>query len=124
MSSVNFGGPLDFGSATYTDVLTRQASNDQIPGDANITATITPENSYFSVTAITSYIASLVPVPPANGDLPGGRKGPVPKQKVYQEVGRSDGTTPLHVRKGQAVYVSVTLDVPALPPCPALQPRK
>jgi hypothetical protein len=27
MSSVNFGGPLNFGSATYTDIVTRQASD-------------------------------------------------------------------------------------------------
>lgn len=124
MSSVNFGGPLDFGSATYSEALIRQASNDAIPADANITAVIVSENSYFTVTAITSYAISLVPVPPVDGDGPAGRKINQPKQKVYREVGQSDGTTPLHVRKGQAVYVSVSLDVPSTSVTPGLTAAK
>jgi hypothetical protein len=112
MSSVNFGGPLNFGSATYTDIVTRQASNDSVPADANVTAAIATPDSYFTVTAITSYVVSWEPLPP--GELPPGHKGRPPGQKVYTQVGQSNGKTPLHVSKGQAVYVTVSLDVPAI----------
>ena len=111
MSSVNFGGPLNFGSATYTDIVTRQASNDSVPADANVTAAIATPDSYFTVTAITSYVVSWEPLPP--GELPPGHKERPPGQKVYTQVGQSNGKTPLHVSKGQAVYVTVSLDVPA-----------
>jgi hypothetical protein len=110
MGSVNFSGPLDFGSATYGDAVSRNASNESVPSDANVTATIGTANAYFAVTAVTSYVVSLEPVPP--GELPPGLKGPPPKQKVYTQVGQSNGKTPLHVAKGQAVYVSVSLTVP------------
>jgi hypothetical protein len=111
MASVNFGGALGFGTATYLDAVTRSASNDSVPSDANVTANVGGGSSYFAVANVTSYDVSWEPVPPE--DLPPGHRGPPPKQKVYTQVGQSDGKTPLRVVKGQAVFVAVLLMVPA-----------
>jgi hypothetical protein len=115
--AVNFGGPIDFGTATYSDSVSRRASNDSVPADANVTANIAgAESSFFVIGNVTSYEVSWKIVPP-----PPEHKGPPQKQKVYKKVGQSDGKTPLHVSKGQAVSVSLALRLPStkVPPGPA-----
>jgi LGFP repeat len=112
MVSANWtiGEALDFGSASYGDLVSRNASNDGVPSSANVTAAVTGD-SPFAVSAVTSYIVSWQEVAPS--ELPPGHEGPLPKEKVYTQVGQSDGTTPLYVAKGQAVTVSVSLTVPS-----------
>ena len=52
MSSVNFGGPLNFGSATYGDSFARLASNDGVPANANVTAAVDAGQSLIKVAAV------------------------------------------------------------------------
>ena len=90
MASVAFGGPLEFGSATYGSVVTRDAINAAVPSNAVVTASIAPANASFEVTSVTAY------------DVVGG---------LPVQAGQSDGKTPLHVKKGQAVHVRATLRI-------------
>jgi len=101
-------GHIDFGTATYLNSLRGEATNDSVLSDANVTAKIEGPNSLFVVENITSYNVSWQMVPP-----PDGQKGPPKKEKVYTEVASTNGVTPLHVLKGQAVIAEVALVVPS-----------
>ena len=107
MATVSFGGPLEFGAASFGDTVTRNAQNESVPSDAIVTASIAPASTLFSITSVTAYNVAIVDVP-----LPPGHVGPPLKKKVYTQTGRSDGKTPLPAHKGQEVDVLVELAVP------------
>jgi hypothetical protein len=104
---LNFGGPLDFGWVTYGDVVSHDVHFENVPSDGSVTAAITPPNSYFTI-AVSVYAVSWE----WGENPPGVNKRRPPKDKVYTQVGQSDGTRPLPVSKGQALYVTVELRVP------------
>ncbi len=115
MSSVNFGGPLDFGFApmetssitTRGTIASRRTQTLLQPLQVRI--------PYFIVTRLTSYAVTFGYVDMGKGDLPeGGHQQPPQKQKIYTQVGQSNGKTPLHLDKGQALDISVSLSVPAI----------
>lgn len=107
MATVSFGGPLEFGILGFADSVTRDARSDSVPAAAIVTAAIVPASASFSILSVTAYDVTHVDVPP--GEVPPGHVGPPPKQRIFTATGHSDGKTPLHVKKGQAVDVRVGL---------------
>lgn len=101
---------IDFGSASYQDRIERFFTIEPVQSDFNVTAKVDTGDPYFVLASVATYNVSWETVDPS--ELPPGHRGPPPKQKVYTQVGQSDGTTPLHVAKGQALFVYVTLEVP------------
>ncbi len=106
---MNFPVSLDFGSVTYGNVVSREMSVDKVLTDAKVSASISGGGSLFTLQLVADTV-SLEPVDPS--ELPPSHKGPLPTQKVYTQTGSSDGTTPLQVAAGQALFVYVTLKVP------------
>src|ERR1039458_1180865 len=101
MAPVSFGGPLEFGAASFGDTVTRNAQNESVPSDAIVTASIAPASTLFSITSVTAYNVAIVDVP-----LPPGHVGPPLKKKVYTQTGRSDGKTPLPAHKRSEEHTS------------------
>ncbi|MEP6492202.1 MAG: hypothetical protein ABJF01_05970 [bacterium] len=92
---------LDFTSASIGLIQISRA-----PIDAQLLARIEGGPAYFKLDSVIVYDVVNQIVDP--GELPPGHKGPPPKQKIYTEVGRSNGTTPLAVTAGQFIEVRVT----------------
>src|ERR1022692_2433919 len=81
MATVSFGGPLEFGAASFGDTVTRNAQNESVPSDAIVTASIAPAATLFSITSVPAYNVAIVDVP-----LPPGHVGPPLKKKgIYPD---------------------------------------
>ena len=77
---------------------------------AMLTAHIQSANSPFTVYSVTTSEWRWELVDP--GELPPGHKGPLPRHRVLEQVGESDGTIPLAVQAGQIVKIMVNALVP------------
>jgi len=94
------GGYLNFaGGVTFPNITT----------GANVRARI-EQPGVFSVRDVLLYEWVLEPVDP--GELPPGHHGPLPKVKVLEQAGGSDGQTPLAVSVGQYLVVRVEYEAP------------
>jgi hypothetical protein len=78
-----------------------------VPTNARVTATVLDPDSIFKIDRVVAYDISRESVDP--GELPPGHKGPPPKETIYTETGRTDGSTPLAVSQGQNLTIGVQL---------------
>ena len=80
------------------------------PSDSQITAKITDNATIFSVFSLTIWEWRWEPVDPS--ELPPGHKGSLPKHRVLEQVGQSNGAEPLAVSSGQLVKIIVDATPP------------
>ncbi len=101
--------PQDFENGVFPAVVPNHLSVQEVlgitmPADTTLTAKIEAGTPFFGAIQLVAYNLTLETVDPE--DLPLGHKGVV-YHWVYTQTGRSNGLTPLPVKAGQKVIVTV-----------------